>query len=268
MNYNAVISVDDISDDSGVITEPVTLEEMKNYMRLDGWQDASSIIPEPPLTLTLAQGSTTAQDNRLIGQVILTLAREGTTYTQGTIVANLKFTFDSSTGTITFQNAGNPGGETLAITYGADNGSGIFNFTGDDTLLTELITAARQMIEEKAGLSIISHKWEAYLTNLCGRIEIPFGPNVNILSMYDCNGNAIAPTNYKLVGNMWKNLVYPKEKDLKVTYTAGYTEVPKGVKTAIMRMATYLYENRGDDPKVQAFAYDISCVYSRQTMIA
>lgn len=34
-NYNLVHNVQDISDESGVITEPVTLTEMKKYLRLD-----------------------------------------------------------------------------------------------------------------------------------------------------------------------------------------------------------------------------------------
>lgn len=39
--YNHIYSVDDISIESGEPTEPVTLQEMKDYLRIDGSQDDS-----------------------------------------------------------------------------------------------------------------------------------------------------------------------------------------------------------------------------------
>ena len=45
--YNQVIDVADIISDSGVIIEPVTLQEMKDFMRLEGFEDndASGELP-------------------------------------------------------------------------------------------------------------------------------------------------------------------------------------------------------------------------------
>lgn len=40
MNYNEILNVKDITDESGVFEEPVSLEEMKDYLRLDGYVDA------------------------------------------------------------------------------------------------------------------------------------------------------------------------------------------------------------------------------------
>lgn len=37
--YNTIHDVSDITDESDVITEPVTLEEMKNFLRLEGFED-------------------------------------------------------------------------------------------------------------------------------------------------------------------------------------------------------------------------------------
>lgn len=38
-NYNAVVSVRDVTDESGVFEEPVSIEEMKDYLRLEGYID-------------------------------------------------------------------------------------------------------------------------------------------------------------------------------------------------------------------------------------
>src|SRR5438477_3009711 len=111
MNYNAVISVRDVTNDSGAVTEPVSLVEFKNYMRLSGFEDVTSINPETPIVLTLLQTTTTVQDDRLIDAVILTLSREGTVYSQALTVGNRKFAFNSATGIVSFLNPGNTGGE-------------------------------------------------------------------------------------------------------------------------------------------------------------
>lgn len=263
MNYNAVISVHDISDDSGAIIEPVTLTELKNYMRTEGFQDPSTVVAATPISIPLVQAATTAQDNRLIGAVITLLAREGIVYTQALSAGNLTFSFNATTGTITFLNPGNIGGETLAINYGFSNG-GVFNFSGDDTLMNDLITSARQLFEQMAGISIVPHTWEVVLhyTNQCRKIELPYGPNITIWNVKDASGNLI--TTYTLTGNFWK---YFESTclwgDYTLTYQAGYMFLPKPIKIDIMRLATYMYENRGEDAKVQNFASQLAMKYSR-----
>ena len=261
MNYNAVISVHDISDDSGAVVEPVSLSEFKNYLRTEGFMDGSSIIPSNPITVTLAQGATTVQDNRLISAVILMLARSGTVYGQDTVAGNKTFSFNSATGTITFQQVGGSGGEPIDITYGASNGSGVFNFTGDDALMNDLLVGSRQLIEQIGGISIVPHTWEAVITNLCGMIEIPRGPNAVIWSLKDCYGNAI--TDYTVIGNFWKYLKSPCYPEMTLIYQAGYVFLPKPIKTDILRLATYMYENRGEDPKIEGFAFQLTSKYSR-----
>jgi hypothetical protein len=44
-NYNLVISVKDITEESGTVTEPVSVEEQKSYMRLEGFQDVDDSAP-------------------------------------------------------------------------------------------------------------------------------------------------------------------------------------------------------------------------------
>jgi hypothetical protein len=190
MNYNAVISSLDISDESGTITEPVTLQEMKDYLRLEGYVD-----------------------------------------------------MDEST---------------------SDN---LSDFTGDDDLISDLITTARELIEEKAGISVVAKTWETVLTNLCGMIEIPYGPVQSITSLADDQGNDIPSTSYVIVGNKWKYLKCPELKNMTITYTAGFDVLPKPIKIGIMRVVAYLYEYRGDEEGAGKMAYSLSCKYSRNTVI-
>ncbi len=39
MNYNAEISISDVTDESGSFEEPVSIDEMKDYLRLEGYVD-------------------------------------------------------------------------------------------------------------------------------------------------------------------------------------------------------------------------------------
>jgi len=190
MNYNAVISALDITDESGVFEEPVSIEEMKDYLRVEGYID-----------------------------------------------------FDEST---------------------SDN---LSNFTGDDALLADLIRSARELIEEKASITVVPKTWETVLTNQCGMIEIPYGPVQTIISLTDEFGNDIPSTTYKIVGNKWKYLKSPCQKNMTITYTAGFDILPVAIKIDIMRTVAYLYEYRGDEEGAGRMAYRLSCKYSRNTVI-
>lgn len=121
--YNAFITNTTLSKQTG------TYSQSSASFRITGGMTFSSVIPPPvvvtcevqtPLYLTLADGDTTVSDPLLIGAnvEILLLAREGTEYTE--VVSspgNRQFSFDNTTGVITFQSAGNPGGEGIDILY-------------------------------------------------------------------------------------------------------------------------------------------------------
>jgi hypothetical protein len=184
MNYNAVISVEDVTDDSGVITEPVSLTEVKNYMRLDGF---------------------------------------------------------------------------------VDDGESTFDDDFDDSLLEIMIPAARQYFEESCGLSLIRKTFEAVLVNLCGRIEIPYGPIVSVTTLLDSEGVEI--TDYVTTGNMWKNLISPCYKDMTITYEAGYETIPPAMKLDLLRLIVYMYENRGEDSNIKEFSSQLTSKWSRKTVI-
>jgi hypothetical protein len=187
MNYNSVLSVIDISDGSATISEPVTLQEMKDYLRLEGFVDVD----------------------------------ESTSFN-------------------------------------------ISDFDFDDQLITDMIKSSRELIEEKAGISIIQKTLEAVITNLCGMIEIPYGPVNSIASLKDELNNDVE---YTMVGNSWRWLKTPCYKNMKMVYEAGYVNLPTPIKIDVMRLCAYMYENRGDDPAVDKFASQLSVKYSRNTVI-
>lgn len=190
-NYNAVVSVQDVTDESDIGNEPVTLQEVKDYLRLEGFVDV-----------------------------------------------------DAST---------------------ADD---LSNFNFDDDLIEDIIIpGSRQLIEEKAGISLIPKTLEAVLTNLCGMIEIPFGPVRSVTSLFDSETTEIVSDNYTIVGNHWKYLKNPCYKHLVITYEAGYVTLPAALKLDLLRLCAYMYENRGDDASIQSFASQIASKYSRNTPI-
>ena len=110
-------------------------KEMASYsqssitFRITGGIAMSTVIPEPelppcdiesPLYLTLLEGDTEVSDALLeqTGVEILGVARETDVYTETTgSPGNLQFRFTALTGTIDFQNPGNPGGENIWVLY-------------------------------------------------------------------------------------------------------------------------------------------------------
>ena len=99
MNYNLLIDWEDQTEESG-ITEPLTLAEVKNYLRIEGFIDSTESISS--------------------------------------------------------------------------------EFDDDDDLLQEIITSARERLEEYTGLSFIPKTYQIEFTNLAGNFMIPFGPVIEI----------------------------------------------------------------------------------------
>jgi len=181
----------DITYESGTVTEPVTLQEVKDYLRLQGFID----VNESP----------------------------------------------------------------------ADSISDS-EFAYDDNLIEDMITAARENFEQKCGLSLVPKTMQAMITNLCGGQEIKYGPVNSVTELLDENGTAITSSTYKLSGIQWVRLMYPKYKDMKITYTAGYTTVPKPIKIDLLRLIAFMYMNRGDKAEqVDEFTGRLAGKYSRNS---
>lgn len=117
--------------------------------------------------------------------------------------------------------------------------------TTDDSIITDLITTAREQCEDFTGISIVNRTVTAVLNNDCGGIYLPYCPFINLLSIVDEDGNTISTDDYKLSGILFPQLIYPKCK-VTVVYTAGYGLPPERIKSAILQQTFYLYENRGE----------------------
>ena len=125
--------------------------------------------------------------------------------------------------------------------------------TADDTLITTMITEARQVIEKVAGLSLVPKTAVVYFKNSGGNFSLPYGPIKTISELYDIRGTqVVAPSQYLLVGTQYPTLVYPTYELLRATYTTGFDVVPNDLKIAILDQVNYSYENRG----VDSFHYD------------
>lgn len=164
MLYNLLIDWEDQTNESGIV-EPVSVQEIKNYLRLEGFIDSSESISS--------------------------------------------------------------------------------DFNDDDVLIADLITSARERLEEFTGLSLIPKTWHIEFTNLAGNFEIPFGPINAINALYDSEGNSIATDDFDTSFNL-RTLKWPKYEDLQLNYEAGYIVLPKGLKEAILKEVAYRYINRGD----------------------
>jgi hypothetical protein len=198
----------------------------------------------------------------LISAVIFLLFVDGIQYSYTktfSIPTAKEFTFDPTTGTISLSVAPSgsvpvtifytsPGTESLAavepVTLDEVKAyAKIDTGTADDSILTDLITTAREQCEDFTGISIVNRTVTAELNNGCGGIYLPYGPFISLMSIVDCN--AVAITDYKLSGMLFPQLIYPHER-VTLVYTAGYGLPPQRIKTAILQQTFYLYENRGE----------------------
>lgn len=135
--------------------------------------------------------------------------------------------------------------------------------TADDTLITELITQARELIENYLNRSLVA---TTITCDATPRYELrpPYGPVETITSVVDENGD---PVEY-----YWDGFVITfGSSTFSVTqgWTPIYTTtsydtateaIPSGLKLAMLETITYLYEFRGDgmdnkDTRISMFLY-------------
>lgn len=134
----------------------------------------------------------------------------------------------------------------------------------EDSLLTDLIEAATEHIEEYLQRSLITKTVEAYFSGFQNYMELPL-PNlqvVNSVKYHDSNGDlqTLNPVNYVVndleePANIYKecSVSWPSTKEshkaVIVNYDCGYgdeSKVPKKIKQAILLVVGYLYKNRED----------------------
>ena len=139
----------------------------------------------------------------------------------------------------------------------------------DDALITRLITAARARAEWHTGRAVNTQNWMLWLDSWpsCGVIEIPLPPlqNVSSITVYAPNDGAsvLDPATYQVdvasapARLMLKSTVLPPANlrllnAVAITFTAGYgsaaSDVPAGLRAAILELIAFLYEHRGEAP--------------------
>lgn len=134
---------------------------------------------------------------------------------------------------------------------------GRIDIADDDDLLSEMITGARQDIENETSLKLVENTVELYVDASAGdSIMLPYGLGTAVaLSSIDAEGTeeAADTEDYYQQGEYLKVI---EGGSLKVTYTVG-TTAPQALKEAIMMLVVYRYKFRGDQDAQMGFPPDV-----------
>ena len=122
------------------------------------------------------------------------------------------------------------------------------DYSEDDTLIQNLIDAARIRLEQYAGVAMSPRtlKVVAYVDEF---IELPYAPinNISMVEYWDnTNWVEIELGNYNVLGDTYKKVYFtsPIMSEFRFTYTCGYATTPESMKTALLKMVGDLYEYR------------------------
>jgi len=113
----------------------------------------------------------------------------------------------------------------------------------DDDLITELITAAREMCESFVNIGFVEQEKLVILSNGNGGQLLPYGPVTEIKEV-KVNDEILSSDEYEVSGNSFIRLISPKDESIYINYVSGYSELPKKLKTALLNAIYYLYDNR------------------------
>lgn len=155
------------------------------------------------------------------------------------------------------------------------------DFTTDDTLITSLIQAAREVVEEYTGLKLftqtVAEKWDEWpagddLYNRFSGLSLSCFPVQSITSITYVDGagssQTLSSTLYDtdLVSrpcriapdydDTWPTTLLEMNA-ITVTYVAGYaatTDIPEAIKTAMLLMIAQWYDNRTDSVRKMPMA--------------
>jgi hypothetical protein len=152
------------------------------------------------------------------------------------------------------------------IDTGESTSESLSDFDFDDDLISDAITAVREMFEEKCWFHLIPKTLEVVFSNGKGMIELPGPVNGSLTTLKNDEGDVIDTDLITVVGNKWKFLKEPCYNDMVATYEAGYATVPKAIKLDLLRAAAYFYMNRGDKES-QIFVSQLANNHSRKTWL-
>ncbi|SKA29797.1 Phage gp6-like head-tail connector protein [Chitinophaga eiseniae] len=119
------------------------------------------------------------------------------------------------------------------------------DFNEKDNVLTGLITAARQLLEEKYDIGIVRKTVTAIVDNSCGGIEVPGAP-IGTVTGKNQEGNSVELT---IIGLDHKFIESPCSCYLELEYESGYeaADIPEVFRTAIKQQVLWMFEHLGDE---------------------
>lgn len=140
--------------------------------------------------------------------------------------------------------------------------------TADDSLITALITAAREYVEAFTGRALITQTWDYILDAWPSgdEIVIPLPPlqSVTSVTYRDSDGNTstVSSSTYTvdtdsepgrvvlLTGYTWPSTTLYAVGGVRVRFVAGYgdnaSDVPQALRQAMLLLVGHWYENRED----------------------
>ena len=134
-----------------------------------------------------------------------------------------------------------------------------YDSADQDTLITALIKAASEQIGEMAGRVLTQETWTAASEDFYDMVRLPKSPiiAVSAISYFDAAGNSQAATvgdfnvflseDYSLIrpkiGFNWPT-AQDRPDAVTITFTAGYSAVPFGLKYAVLLLIGHLFQNR------------------------
>ena len=271
------------------VAEPLSLDEVKLHLRLDSGTYAGnteikqSILPGEHNVAASLEGA--AID--VLGQLCVVVLNAGGCGTGGSVAAKIEESDDK----IIWEDF--PGGAFPAVTDANDNAVYEIEYTGakqyirvvaeikaaacsfsvdavlwsgqslEDTLVSSLITAAREYCEGYTGRSIATQTLEVGFDahHRAGDLYLPKPPLQSVVSIKykDKDGTETTlteNTDYLVDANDWQGrIILPTGKQwpafepyslypIKVQFVAGFTAVPKTLRQAMLLLINHWYENR------------------------
>lgn len=135
----------------------------------------------------------------------------------------------------------------------------------DNTLISDLITTARMLIEKETKRAFITQIWQMFLDTAPHVIEIPKPPlqSVESITVIDTDGSEsliddddyMVDTSENSPGRIMPKIgyIWPYHRgfasfiiEFKVGYGDNATNVPKDIRDEILRLVAHLYQNRED----------------------
>lgn len=146
--------------------------------------------------------------------------------------------------------------------------------TEEDALITSLVTAAREYVEQVTGRALITQTWDLYLPCFpCGDIKLPFG-GLQSVSMFEWTDSAGGTNAWTVSGGnlmdgstlmahidtvsepaliqlayamTWPTTTLKTSNPIHIRFTCGYgdaADVPGPFKQAMLLLVEHFYRNR------------------------